>query len=285
MFHLNHKCNKKLLGTERNHAKKDKVKAMEDRPIKSAERTLLLFELFASEQRPLTVKEVSEGMGMPQSSTSVLLKSLAMLGYLESSERTRTFYPTMRIMLLGAWMRHQHQRAAKLPQMLSELSALTGESVVLAMRNGIYSQYLYAHSGSQPDRVHVESGQLYPLACCSTGWCLLLSESKSAVGRIVRRTCVEAKNVHWRETAKLAVEHIEETRLKGYAFSAGETVPGLGAFAIRLPDLPGATGMSAAIGGPVVRIERKKDQILRALRGLAQSVRALEEPLDPLGTP
>ena len=249
--------------------------------VKSSERTLALFELFSREQSPLKITEISEGLGMPQSSTSVLVRSLVQLGYLEKNAKQRTYYPTLRISLLGTWMRRQHRRAGQLPALLSEVSKVTCESSILAMRNGIYSQYLLAQRGKDPKRAHVESGMLYPLACSSTGWCLLTLESKDTIGKIVRRTVAEGKRAYWRETAPQAPEHVITTRRQGYAFSQGETERGLGAIAILLPSVPGAYAMSAGIGGRIDRIEKKKDLILEALYGLAASVRQLADADEP----
>lgn len=250
--------------------------------IKSSERTLALFEHFSLEQRPLSIKEIADGLGIPQSSTSVLVQSLVELGYLEKDDRARTFYPTLRISLLGTWMRRQHRRAGQLPNLLSEVSKKTGESTILAMRNGIYSQYLIAHPGRAPSRARVESGMLYPLACCATGWCLLTLESRTNIDKIVRRTASEAKEEYWRTSAKNALENVALTQQRGYAFSNGETVQGLGAIAVLLPSMPGAYAMSAGVGGRFQRVEAKRDVILEALQDMSASVRRLADRSEPV---
>ena len=243
--------------------------------IKSSERTLALFEFYSREQKPLTMKEIAEGLGMPQSSTSVLVRSLADLGYLEYDRHSRTFYPTLRIPLLGTWMRRQHRRAGQLPRLLADVSNKTGETTILAMRNGIYAQYLIAHTGRSPEREKIESGMLYPLACCATGWCLLTLESKQNLEKIVRRTSVEAKGRLWRASAQSALENVAETQRNGFAHTKGETAHGLGAIAVLLPSVPGAYAMSAGSGGPVDRVQRKKELILGALQDMAAQVRTL----------
>ena len=174
-------------------------------------------------------------------------------------------------------MGRQHRRAGKLPTLLSEASKKTGFSTVLAMRNGIYSQYLLGHASGDPNRFIVESGQMYPLACSSTGWCLLSYESRANIGKIIRRTISEAKLPHWRKTAIDAAQKIDETNRQGYAFSKGETHPGLGAISILLPSVPGAQNVSAAVGGKVELVEDKKELILETLYELAASVRTLKD--------
>jgi len=247
-------------------------------PIKSAERALTLLELFALEQVPMTVTELARGMDIPQSSTSALIQSLVTMGYLEQDIRSRTYYPTIRVTMLGTWMRRAQKRAGQLPELLSEASKITGESTVLAMRNGIYSQYILGYIGKSPDRARVESGMLYPLACSSTGWCLLSSYSDVEIGKIIRRTRVEAKREHWRTTAASALDQVRSFRTKGYVFSSGETVPGLGGYAILLPSQLGASALSAGVGGPIERLKDKKTLILDTLDQLSKGAVELVQP-------
>ena len=209
---------------------------------------------------------------MPQSSTSVLLKSLVSLGYLDYDKRKRTYYPTLRIALLGTWIRRRHRRSGQIPRLLAGVAERTGESAVLAMRNGIYAQYALAQHGKDPLRLHVESGLRRPLACCSTGWALLSFDRDEDIGRIIRRTQAEAPIELWRKTAHKALEHVEEVRARGYAFSDGETSRGEGAIAILLPALPNQPPLAAGVGGPIERIREKQALILETLHDLAKCI-------------
>lgn len=83
------------------------------RSIKSAARTLALFELFSAKQRPLTVGEISKFMGMPQPSVTMLLQNLIALGYIEQDRYARTYAPTIRIAFLGSWIRDMFRMAAR----------------------------------------------------------------------------------------------------------------------------------------------------------------------------
>ncbi|MEM9725171.1 MAG: IclR family transcriptional regulator [Pseudomonadota bacterium] len=241
---------------------------MSDRSIKSAERTLFLFELFAGAQQPMTVSEISARMQMPQSSTSVLLKALLQLGYLEYDAAARTYFPSLRIALLGTWLRRRRERSGRLPPLLSALAQSTGASAMLAMRNGVDAQYIMAQFGDDPLRLHVESGLRRPLACCATGWALLSRESDREIGKIIRRTQAEAARPLWRKTAARAVEEIALVRRRGYALSHGETTPGASAVAMLLPNIDEHHAFAVAVGGPIARIEERLDRILEALERL-----------------
>ena len=73
--------------------------------VKSAERTLAILDLFARERRALTARTVQTALGYPASSTIGLLKTLMRSGHLRFDRRTRLYVPTLRVVLLGDWIR------------------------------------------------------------------------------------------------------------------------------------------------------------------------------------
>lgn len=79
---------------------------MNDTVVKSAARVLEVFEYFAGRKAPATVGEVCASLGYPQSSTSVLLKSLLTLGYLSYDGTTRRYAPSEKVANLGSWIAH-----------------------------------------------------------------------------------------------------------------------------------------------------------------------------------
>ena len=63
--------------------------------VKSAERVLKILEFFDDIQARATVMDIADTLGLPQSSTSSLLKSLVTLGYLEYEPTNRTYLPAL----------------------------------------------------------------------------------------------------------------------------------------------------------------------------------------------
>ncbi len=243
--------------------------------VKSTVRTLDIFEAFALKQEPLSLSQLCEHLNVPQSSMSMLIKTLIDRGYLERDRRSKLLYPTLRIQLLGNWMGQRHKRAGRLPGLLRELSIATGETSSLAMRNGIYAQLLLVHRSRDPDRARVESGMLLPLACSAPGWSLMRFDTSEQISAIAWRTRAEVSNAHWRQTAPLAPQKVADTVRAGYAMTDGETVPNASGISILLPSIPGAALMAASVGGARNRVFEKKDLILQELDKLAKSVRML----------
>ncbi|MBM3190110.1 MAG: helix-turn-helix domain-containing protein [Chloroflexi bacterium] len=73
--------------------------------IKSAERTLSVWEFFVRIQRAASLQELSANLGYPRSGTAALIASLVKLGYLIHDRAARKHLSTARIVELGSWMR------------------------------------------------------------------------------------------------------------------------------------------------------------------------------------
>ena len=251
-----------------------------DATIKSARRTLAVFEYFSKHQKRATVMEISHSLEMPHSSVSALLKSLVTLGYLDHDPQSRTYYPTISICLLGHWMNRRVGVPGMLADLLWELSCETGMTSAISLRNDIYSQLVYVHQNpDDPNAVHVGNGVFAPLVCSSTGWSLLTDMSDDAIGRLVRRTQCETPVSRWRDTAKDALKNVNRTRQNGYAMSNGETRRGYAGIAICLPSIENTPQLTISAGGPISDIKKKKDRVLGALQMVSDKTRpeALKE--------
>lgn len=242
------------------------------RTVKSAERTMLLLEYFAQRQEPATVGEIAESLDIPQPSTSMLVKTMVDLGYLTADPLTRSYLPSMRVPILGTWLRRRFPVTGNLPKLVQKLSEETGESTVLSMRNGIYAQYLLAQEASSPLRLHVQSGFMRPLACSASGWALLMSETDRNIELIARRTMTEVNVQLWRNSAKDALKNVHVTRQSGFAFSHGETTAKQCSIAMPLPDLEGSPPLAIAVGGPLIRIERKAEALVIKLKEFINAI-------------
>ncbi len=79
--------------------------------VKSAQRVFELLELFESECRPLRVGEIVQRLDMPQSSVSMLLKTLAARGYMDFDPQERTYCPSVRVAFLADWTNPEPEQA------------------------------------------------------------------------------------------------------------------------------------------------------------------------------
>src|SRR5579864_4576353 len=71
--------------------------------VKSAVRVLSLFELFEYEKRPLRISEIVDKLDVPQSSISMLMRTLRERGYVDFNAVSRDYIPSPRLSFLGDW--------------------------------------------------------------------------------------------------------------------------------------------------------------------------------------
>lgn len=247
---------------------------MKARSIKSAERTLALFELFSREQRPFTVGRVSEALAIPQPSASMLLRNLADLGYLEYDRKARTFAPSIRVALLGSWIDRRFGEAGLIGARLDALQRRVGETAYLGIQNAASAQYVIVQRPEEPEHLAIMSGQYRSLTCSAMGRVLLALKSDAEILTWVRRCNVEATEERFRVRETEFMRLIERVRRDGFATTEGDVTPGLGAVAVHYPSPMGGAPLALGVGGPIGRLGAKHDLVLAAL---ADFVRPYEE--------
>jgi DNA-binding IclR family transcriptional regulator len=245
--------------------------------VKSAARVLEIFEHFAATRAPASVMEVAKALGYPQSSTSVLLKSLVGLGYMDYDAAARLYVPNLRLALLANWIERGAYRDEALIRRLERIRDLTGETVLLGLRNGIHAQYVVILEADRPIRFHIDMGTLRPLTRAAVGRVLLSGETDAELRRIVRRINAEIPEHRMDEADFLGL--MAEVRARGFAGTAGDLTPGAGVVAVALPDPPGGTPMAVGVGGPLERLDpARRAELLRILR---EVLRIEETPAAP----
>lgn len=244
--------------------------------VKSATRTLHVLEFFSEQQAPASVGEIARALGMPQSSTSVLLHSMQGSGYLSYEARSRCFMPTMRVALLGNWLTDQLFGEINPIDIMQRLNRQTGELVVLGLQNDIMAQYVHVVQSVHPVRFHARPGWLRPILHCAVGRALIAARPDREAQGIIRRFNAGTNDPGLRVRPTAMMQTIEEIRRRGYAQTENQLTKGAAVIAVALPGAPGQPPAAIGIGGPVERIRENRKQILAALV-------AAFKPIDVLG--
>jgi DNA-binding IclR family transcriptional regulator len=234
--------------------------------IKSAKRALEILEVFARHKRPLALKEVLDELGYPTSSGSALMKSLVALGYLDYDRERRTYFPTMRIHVLGHWVPGVLFGDGPLLAGLEDLQARTGQTVVLAVQSDLHAQYVHVLPAPEPLQLRAPPGTLRPLARSGMGLVLLSAKKDAEVERLRRR--INASGDDIAQTREELMTRVNEVRARGYAFSRNTISPGIGILGAALPRGPFGRTFAVGVAGRVPDLEENRDEIVDALRGL-----------------
>jgi len=234
--------------------------------IKSAHRALAILEYFQERRRSATVGDIAEGLRLPQSSTSMLVKSLVALGYLEYGERSRLVRPSYRVALLGNWIQKSFFKHGPLTDTMEAIQQDIGETVVLGRQNGPLMQYVHIVDASYAVRLIIHTGTLRPMTRSALGLMLLSQRPDHQVRAIVRRNNADTDDPHVRVNERALLAEIEDIRRLGYAESQGRMIASANTIAMLVPADKKATPLAIGVGGPLDRISRRRVEIIDALR-------------------
>lgn len=234
--------------------------------VKSAGRVLQILEYFDFVQRPANVVEISTQLGYPQSSASVLLRSLVKLGYLDYDPRDRTYVSTVRVSLLGTWVNSSCLAEGAVLQAMRYLSRATGDAIVLAARNGLYAQYIHVIQAVNAARLHVAVGTVRPIAASATGYAMLALLDDREVSKIIRRVNAEGGETADMIDVKSVLETLTEVRRTGYAFESNLVTPGGAMIIAPIPTRSGPTQMFLGAAGISQVMEARRDELAEHLQ-------------------
>jgi len=246
---------------------------------KSARRALEILEFFATEHRPATVAELAATLNYPQSSTSVLLKELARLGYLERRAGDRSFSPTLRVMLLGAWLQDRLIGRGNLLGLMQDLRHRTNCTVLVGMQRGVQVQYILALRRRRGND-RLRSGLLRPICHAAIGRALVMVKPRSEIELMVRRANAGNKDPALHVVPADFLAEMAESRKRGWAGSSGRIGHGVGVLAMPLPPLAEHPALALGLGGPTVTLNRQRDVLIGEMRAVCEALKAAPDAPD-----
>lgn len=234
--------------------------------VKSAARVLQVFELFNDIERPARAGEIAARLGYPQSSTSVLLKTLVQLGYLEFSDRDRTYQPSARVALLGAWRATRSGSLAPIVNAMQEISDETGMTITLASRTGLYAQYIHVIQATSTLRLDTPIGTNRLLVWSAAGFALMSDLPDSGIRLLVHRTQSEFSATARKITAAAVIDHVRSFRQQGYFLSNELVTPGGGHISMRVPEAAQTRPLAIGVSGWIEDVLRDESRFVRVMR-------------------
>ncbi|ATE66391.1 IclR family transcriptional regulator [Rhizorhabdus dicambivorans] len=237
-----------------------------DNVVKSAARVFEVLEYFAERQSAASADEVRQALGYPQSSTSVLLRSLASLGYLTYDAYNRRFRPTIRIALLGAWLVEETDGGRNPTQAMRSLSAATGDMIILGAMHKLEAVYAKVLPATNPVRFHMKQGARRPICTTAIGRSLLSSKTDREIRAIVRRLNAEREEGSPLLSEAQVLDGVNEGRRLGYFVTKGSATPGAGVVAVPIGTLVDEPPFAIGIGAPIDRIENDCERFVELLK-------------------
>jgi DNA-binding IclR family transcriptional regulator len=233
--------------------------------IKSAGRVMKIIEFFDNVRRPASAVEVGFSLGYLQSSTSMLLRSMSAMGYLHHDQGRRTYVPSSRMALAGAWLSDRLLEKGPLLALMEDLHNMTGQAILLSMRHGIFGQYI--HVVQAVHKVgHLVVGTKRHLTSTGTGYAILSTLPDKQVQRIVLSINADAG----RTTPPVKLTHVLDTvnrlRRDGYLQASSLSIKGGASIAMAMQGTGADNTLAIAAFGPTEVIDANRLGFLELLR-------------------
>ena len=238
--------------------------------VKTAARTLDLFEAFTGECKPLSLSDIARAIGAPVSSCFGLVNTLEKRGYLYSFGARRAFYPT-RKMLENVRRIAQHDPLADVARpILEALSARSGETVLFARRAGDQVVYVDVIESTHKIRYAAQAGEFFPIHCSASGKAILASLAEPERRALVARLPLDrmTRNTITRRPALL--KELTLSMQRGWFVNRGEHIEDV--MAIALPVRVNGECCALGVAGPFQRLEAAFDRHLKALQAEHQAL-------------
>src|SRR5512133_3812833 len=221
--------------------------------VKTAGRTLDVFEAFSRERKPLSLSQLARAIGAPVSSCFGIVRTLEARGYLYEVKARGGFYPTRLLFEQARVIASHDPLAERFVPLLEKLRDQTGETVLLSKRLDRQAVYLVVLDSLHSIRYSPKVGEFRPLHASASGKALL--GSLTPVLRNEMLSGMKLPRVTSRTiTSRAALEaDLEQGRARGWYVTHGETVADLMAVAVAVT-LSGET-YSVALAGPMHRMD------------------------------
>ena len=235
--------------------------------VQSIERAFAIAEEIARNREGISLAELSKRVGLHNSTTFHLVKTMVQLGYVSQLADTRKYRIGRRMFTLAAGALDEIELVSVATPILEKLTAATGEYSHFAIRSGEQIVVVAKTAGTGIFQMVDRTGAVRPAHATALGKVLLAALSPSQLERYLA-TC----ELH-KFTAKTIVEReallreIEEVRRKGLAFDDGEFDAEARCVAVPVRDFTGRVAGAIGMSGPMWRLS------LQALQEKSKYVR------------
>lgn len=243
-----------------------------DVSVRQAENVLRLFEFFSAEPYPATLTQLSSALSMPMSSTSNLISTLRKNGYLFEVRRREGFYPTRRMFDVSQHIMDGDPVLKMVHDHMADLRTETGETVLLAARDGNAVIYLDTLESTKGVRYSARAGERRPVYAISSGKAILATLPDNDLR-------AELEAMDYSTAAKTSITDpdelfrtITEGRRRGWFLNATEFTPEVSGVGMLLEVAGQKIGLSVA--GPNYRMEGRYEEIADALGRTIDTIRA-----------
>ncbi len=239
--------------------------------VQSLGRAFAILEEVARHREGIGLADLSKLVGLHNSTTFHLAKTLVSLGYIRQEKETKRYRVGRPLFALAASALDEIEMVNLATPILEDLSRETGESSHFSVRMGDAVVVIARTSGSGAFQLTDRVGVVRPAHCTALGKALLAALTPDQLQRFLERAPLEPSTERSiTEIPKLSRE-IEEVRRTGIAYDNGEFNLEVRCVAVPVKDFTGKVIGALGISGP---IWRQTDQVLKEHAKIVQAAAA-----------
>lgn len=239
--------------------------------VKSADRTLEIFELLAKNKNGLSVVDISKKLNIPQSSTSNLVKTLHDSGYLTRDE-TKKYVLGVRLIQLGAVAMESLDIGVVAKPILQRLVDKVQETAFLAIRAQTEVVYILKIDSSPSVNTTAQPGYHRPLYNTGLGKAFLSNMTKKEQNELLSNIELIPVTSYTITNKDNLIEQLEQFKNQGYAIDDEESEYGLYCLATTISTLDKNIEAAISISGLKTRILPDKNAITKYLLDSANEI-------------
>lgn len=235
--------------------------------VQSIARAFAIVEEIARNREGIGLAELSKRVGLHNSTTFHLVKTMVQLGYVSQLADSRKYRIGRRMFTLAAGALDEIELVSVATPILEKLTGATGEYSHFAIRSGEQIVVVAKTAGSGIFQMVERTGAVRPGHATALGKVLLAALTPAQLEH-----CLDAGGLQ-KFTAKTIVERavllreLEDVRRRGVAFDDGEFDPEARCVAVPVRDFTGRVAGAIGMSGPMWRLS------LQALQEKSRYVR------------
>jgi len=235
--------------------------------IQSIERAFAILEEIARNRDGIALAELSRRVGLHNSTTFHLVKTMVSLGYIQQTSESKRYRVGRNLFTLAAGALHEIELAQVARPVLETLALRSGECSHFAVRSGDDIVVVAKTAGTGMFQVADQVGIVRPAHCTALGKVLLAALHPQQLERHLKTRELR------RFTPRTIIEHdallreIEAVRRGGIAFDDGEFDPDARCVAVPVHNFTGQVAGAIGISAPMWRLTmqalQEKTQLVR----------------------
>ncbi|WP_163541978.1 IclR family transcriptional regulator [Occultella kanbiaonis] len=236
-------------------------------------RGLSVLEMVAAAGDGISVTEVAAQAGTDKSTASRLLATMRELGYVQQRVRDRRYVLGSRCLWLAQAYQATHDHLVDLARPhLAGLRDATGETVHLAVREGVHVVYVAQEDSGQSVTVQSVIGTRTPLQRTAMGRAILATMSERDRDRLLEQMRTSAAVSHAALDLDEMRADVRQAGIRGWA--AVDRRDDVTRLAAAITDVRGEPIAAITISGPSYRVDPRVDDLGSAVARVAGEVSA-----------